>query len=127
MTYYLLWMDSDGRGGRGERKRKKRLQNALKVTHSESSLWLGNKWDLRVRKWKKKDSVLEEMRSTESATIHSTHFTGLPKRLTLSERSPESKRGSTISPWLMSWGHASFRRPAVFLLLIHDTMQHGTF
>lgn len=41
MTYYLLWLESDGRGGRGERKRKKRLQNALEVTHSESSLWAG--------------------------------------------------------------------------------------
>lgn len=41
MTYYLLWLESDGRGGRGERKRKKRLQNALKVTHSESSLRAG--------------------------------------------------------------------------------------
>lgn len=41
MTYYLLWMESDGSGGRGEREKKKRLQNAPKVTHSESSLWAG--------------------------------------------------------------------------------------
>lgn len=34
-------MESDGRGGRGEREKKKRLQNAPKMTHSESSLWAG--------------------------------------------------------------------------------------
>lgn len=34
-------MESDGRGGRREEKKKRSLQNALKVTHSESSLGAG--------------------------------------------------------------------------------------
>lgn len=52
-------------------------------------------------------------------------FQRFSKCFTLSERSPQFKRDPPVSLQQVSWCCASFRRPAVFLLLTLNTKQHG--
>lgn len=115
--------------GEGEErgKKKKRLQNALKVTHSESSLWAGQQVGPQSEEMGRKGLGLGRIETNRTSDNAKHTFHTFTKTLHSFRKGPESKRGCTISPWLMSWCRASFRRPAVFPLLIHDAMQHGTF